>query len=57
MTKVYGLLAIMVLCFILVPLVAYLLGGWYAYWAHALFAIIFAVVAVFIKTRYCWEED
>ncbi|MDH5495350.1 MAG: hypothetical protein OEY24_06585 [Candidatus Bathyarchaeota archaeon] len=57
MRKIYGLLAIMVLCFILVPIIAYLLGGWYAYWGHGLLAIVFALLAVFIRTRYYWEED
>jgi len=57
MKKLYGLLVIMALCFILVPVVTYLTGGWYAYWSHALLAIIFAVIAVFIKTHYYWEEE
>jgi len=57
MSKIHGLLAIMFLCIILVPVIAYLLGGWYAYWGHALLAIVFSVLAVFIKTRYYWEEE
>jgi hypothetical protein len=57
MSKTHLLLVIMALCIILVPVIAYILGGWYAYWGHALLAIIFAVLAVFIKTRYFWEED
>ena len=57
MRKIYGLLLITALCFILIPVIAYFLGGWYAYWGHALLAIVFAVLAVFIKTRYYWEED
>jgi len=57
MSKIHCLLAIMILCIILVPVIAYLIGGWYAYWGHVLLAIIFAVLAVFIKTQYYWEED
>jgi len=57
MNKTHFLLVIMALCIILVPVIAYILGGWYAYWGHGLLAIIFAVLAVFIKTRYYWEED
>lgn len=57
MRKICGLLLIIALCFILIPVIAYFLGGWYAYWGHALLAIIFAILAVFIKTRYYWEED
>lgn len=57
MRKIHGLLAVMILCFILVPVIAYLLGGWYAYWGHALLAIVFAALAVFIKTHYYWEEE
>jgi len=57
MSKIHGLLAIMALCIILVPVIAYLSGGWYAYWGHALLAIVFGVLAVFIKTRYYWEEE
>lgn len=55
--KVLILLAVMILCVILVPVTAYFLGEWYAYWGHALLAIIFSVLAVLIKTRYYWEED
>jgi len=57
MRKAYGLLAVMALCFILVPVITYFLGGWYAYLGHAILAIIFAILAVFIKTRYYWEEE
>lgn len=57
MKGVYVLLAGMALCFILVPIVAYLFGGWYAYWGHALLAIIFSVMVVLIRTRYYWEEN
>jgi len=57
MKTIIGLLAIMALCFILVPIITYLLGGWYAYWSHALLAIVFAIIAVFIKTHYYWEEE
>lgn len=57
MKKIHGLLSIMVLCIVLVPVIAYLIGDWYAYWGHALLAIIFGVLAVFIKTHYYWEED
>lgn len=51
------IIAIMILCIILVPIIAYLLGGWYAYWGHAILAIIFAVMAVLLRTRFYWEED
>jgi len=57
MKKIYCLLSIMALCVILVPVIAYLIRGWYAYWGQALLAIIFGVLAVFIKTHYYWEED
>jgi hypothetical protein len=55
--KVIGLLLVMALCLALIPAVAYFWGGWYSYWGHAFLAIVFAVVAVFVKTRYYWEED
>ncbi|MCK4435937.1 hypothetical protein KAU87_03910 [Candidatus Bathyarchaeota archaeon] len=54
---VYAMIAFMILCVILVPLIAYFFGGWYAYWGHALLAIVFAVIAVFLRTKYYWEED
>jgi len=57
MGKIHFLLVIMSLCIILVPVIAYIVGGWYAYWGHVLLAVIFAVLAIFIKTRYYWEED
>jgi len=56
-TRVYLIIVVMALCIILVPIVAYLFGGWYAYWGHALLAIIFAVMAILLKTRFYWEED
>mgnify|MGYP000014574688 CR=1 FL=1 len=56
-TAVLLILALMGLCIILVPVTAYFLGSWYAYWSHALLAIIFAVLAVLLRTRFYWEED
>jgi len=41
----------------LVPLMAHFLGGWYAYWSHAVLAIIFALAVVLLKTRWYWEEN
>ncbi|MEM2105470.1 MAG: hypothetical protein QXV21_03250 [Candidatus Bathyarchaeia archaeon] len=55
--KLYILLAVMFLCVILAPLIAHLIGEWYAYWGHALLAIVFGLIAVYIKTHYYWEED
>ncbi|MGB9676246.1 MAG: hypothetical protein ACPL0C_03560 [Candidatus Bathyarchaeales archaeon] len=55
--KVYILLAAMLFCVILVPLIAYLIGEWYAYWGHAILAIVFSLIAVYIKTHYYWEEE
>jgi hypothetical protein len=57
MSIISVLIAVMTVCVILVPVIAYLLGGWFAYWGHALLAIIFSVVLVLIRTRYYWEED
>jgi 4-hydroxybenzoate polyprenyltransferase len=57
MGKIYGFLAILGLCFALAPVLAYLLGGWWAYWGHGVLAIIFAIIAVMIKTRYYWEDE
>ncbi len=56
-TAVLPILTLMALCIILVLLTAYFLGGWYAYWSHALLAIFFAVLAVLLRTRFYWEED
>jgi membrane protein YdbS with pleckstrin-like domain len=50
-------IAIMILCIILVPLTAYFIGGWYAYWSHAILAIIFALAVVLLKTKWYWEEE
>lgn len=54
--KVYVFLAIMAICVLLVPLIAHFLGGWYAYWGHAILGIIFGIFAVLIKIHY-WEEE
>jgi hypothetical protein len=56
MKEVYVLLAVMALCLMLVPIVAYLYGGWFAYWGHALLAIVFGTIAVLVRTKYYWEE-
>ena len=55
--KPYECITIMILCVLLVPVTAYLLGEWYAYWGHAFLAVVFGILAVFMKTRYYWEED
>ena len=57
MRKLYAILAIMAACFILAPIIAHVYGGWFAYWGHALLAIVFAFLAVFIKIHYYWEDD
>ena len=57
MNKAYIIMALMALCVILVPLIAYSVGGWYTYWGHALLAIIFGILAVLLRTRYYWEEE
>ncbi|MBS7616816.1 hypothetical protein KEJ45_06435 [Candidatus Bathyarchaeota archaeon] len=48
---------IMILCVICVPLTAYYIGGWYAYWSHGVLAIIFALAVVLLKTKWYWEEE
>ena len=57
MNKAYIIMVLMALCVILVPVIAYSVGGWYAYWGHALLAIIFGILAVLLRTRYYWEEE
>lgn len=57
MIKIYVVLALMSLCVMLVPVIAYLLGGWQAYWGHALLGIIFAVLAVWARIHYYWDEE
>lgn len=57
MRRLHIILVMMAFCFVLVPIIAYLFGGWYAYWGHAVLAVAFAFLAVFIKTQYYWEED
>jgi hypothetical protein len=47
----------MILCVVFVPITAYLIGEWYAYWSHGLLAIIFSLIAVYLKTRYYWEDE
>ncbi|MCW4052162.1 MAG: hypothetical protein NWE78_02995 [Candidatus Bathyarchaeota archaeon] len=56
-TKLYVILALMSFCVILVPVIAFLLGGWQAYWGHALLGVIFAVVAVWARIHYYWDEE
>ncbi len=57
MNKLYVILALMGLCVILVPVTAYLLGGWQAYWGHALLGVIFAILAVWARIHYYWDEE
>ena len=51
------IITIMGLCLLLVPISAYFLDDWYAYWSHALLAVIFAVMAVLLRTCFYWEEE
>lgn len=45
------------LTFLMVPVVAYLLEGWYAYWGLGFLAMLFGVLLTYLKTHYYWEED
>ena len=56
-TQALVLVTIMGLCFILVPIVSYLFGGWTAYWGHAVLAIVFAIAVTLIKTAFYWEDE
>lgn len=56
-SSIFSLITIMILCVILAPLTAYYLGSWYAYWGHGILAIIFAVIAILLRTKYFWEEE
>jgi len=47
----------LVLMFLLVPVVAFLLKDWYAYWGMGFLALLFGIVLIYLKTRYYWEED
>ena len=55
--SVFLVIAIMFLCVIMVPLTTHFLEEWYAYWSHALLAIVFALATVLLKTKWYWEED
>ena len=55
--RVCFLFFVMVLCFVLVPVVSYFVGGWYAYWGHAVLAILFAVIITLLRTAYYWEDE
>ena len=57
MSKLYGFLAMLAVCFTLAPVLAYVRGGWDAYVAHGVLAILFAIIAVAIKTQYYWEDE
>jgi hypothetical protein len=57
MSRLYGFLAMLAFCFILAPVLAYVRGGWDAYVSHGVLAILFAIIAVAIKTQYYWEDE
>ncbi len=52
-----ALYAALVVVFVLIPVFAYLLEDWYAFWGHGLLAIIFGALLVYLKTRYYWDEN
>jgi hypothetical protein len=56
-SSTYSLITMMILCVILVPLIAYYLGSWYAYWGHGILAIIFAIIAILLRTKFFWEDE
>ncbi len=45
------------LTFFMVPVVAFLLEGWCAYWGLGFLALLFGVLLTYLKTHYYWEED
>lgn len=47
---------IMAICFILVPVLAYTVGGWYAYWGAVMLSVIWAIVITWLRTSKYWEE-
>ncbi len=55
--KLWFLFVVAALCFVLVPVVSFFVGGWLAYWGHAVLAILFGVVITLIRTVYFWEEE
>jgi hypothetical protein len=42
---------------LLVPILALAFGEWYAYWGHALLAIVFGILLVWTRTHNYWEEE
>ena len=51
------LISALALLFVLVPVVAYLLEDWYAYWGQGFLALLFGVLLVYLRTHYYWEEN
>ncbi|MEJ5292186.1 MAG: hypothetical protein WHS82_01185 [Candidatus Methanosuratincola sp.] len=50
-------IVVLALCFASVPIVAYTLGGWYAYWGAALLSAAWATVLLWLRTTEFWEVD
>ncbi|MEM1537418.1 MAG: hypothetical protein QXK12_01030 [Candidatus Nezhaarchaeales archaeon] len=53
---VFFALLIMAICFILVPIIASTVGGWYAYWGAVALSVIWAIIITWLRTSRYWEE-
>ena len=56
-TTVILSLIVLAVCFILVPVMAATLGGWYAYWGAMIISAIWAVVLLWLRLTKYWEEE
>ena len=43
-------------CFMLVPVIAVMLGGWYAYWGALLLSVVWALILLWLKLTKFWRE-
>ncbi|MBC7113758.1 MAG: hypothetical protein H5T34_07105 [Candidatus Methanomethyliales bacterium] len=49
-------LLIMALCFVLVPVIAATVGGWYAYWGTLLLSMVWSAAILWLKISH-WEDE
>ena len=58
MTLTLGLsIVALAICFIMVPVTAATVGGWYDYWGAKLISAVWAVILVWLKLTKYWEVD
>jgi hypothetical protein len=50
-------LVALAICFISVPILAAIIGGWYAYWGIMAISAVWALILLWLKLTKYWEGE